>query len=621
MGRFVLASRLALRDAIRHRAQAALLVVVIVAATTVLTVGLVLHGETSHPYAQTRAATAGPDIVASTFPLPASLPSASCQRCKPQSTYVDPVTASQLVQLDALARAPGVVNHSGPYPVETTTLKARGVSTSAEVEGRDTKPAAVDQPKLVSGHWVVPGGVVVERTFAEALKVSVGDRISLDGRSFEIVGIAITAAFSPYPELCSDGCFMDQVQNSNPGLVWATRSTVQDLATASQPSSYFLNLKLANPDQAVTFADAHSSPSFTAPALTAWQWIDQQDSSLLTGERRIMMIGSWLLAFMAIASVAVLVGARMAEQIRRVGLLKAVGATPALVAAVLLAEYLTLALLAAGVGLAMGLLVAPLLTNPGAGMLGTAGPPPLSALNVVLVIAVALVIAVLATFVTALRAARIGTVDALADAARKPRRTPWLIGLSTRLPAPLLLSLQVAGRRPRRVVLGAVSVAITVSGIVAVMIAHARLDSDSHDITVGLVNPRTQRLSEVMLILMIMLGTMAAVNLIVITWSAALDSRYASAVVRALGATPNEVASGLSGAQVLSAIAGIVIGVPGGLLLFAAVANGETSTLPPAWWLVGLVVGTILAALVLTGVPARLGARRPVTEVLQSEGL
>jgi ABC-type lipoprotein release transport system permease subunit len=621
MGRIVLVCRLASRNIDRHRAQAALLAVVIVAATTVLTVGLVLHGETNQPYAQTRAATAGPDDVASAFPLPGSLPPSGCQRCKPQPTNFSPITSAQISQLDALASAPGVVSHSGPYPVEWTTLTAHGLTTSAQVEGRDTTLAAVDQPKLVSGRWVVPGGVVIERTFAEALKVGVGDKVFLDGRSFEVVGIAVTAAFSPYPELCSEGCFLSANQNSDPGLIWATRQAVEAFATPTQPLTYFLNLKLAHPDQAVTFANSYSCCSFTAPSVTAWQSISQQDADLLTNERRIMLIGSWLLGIMAIASVAVLVGARMAEQMRQVGLLKAVGATPALVAAVLLAEYLTLALLAAGAGVAIGRLVAPLLTSPGAGMLGTAGPPALSLTNVVMVIAVALVIAVLATFVTDLRAARTSTVRALADSARQPKRTAWLIRLSAKVPAPLLLALQLAGRRPRRAVLGAVSVAITVSGIVAVMIAHARLDTDSNHVTAGLVNARAQRLSEVMLILMIMLAAMAAVNLIVITWSAALDSRHALAVVRALGATPEEVASGLSGAQVLSAIAGVVIGVPAGFFLFAAVSNGEKSIVPPAWWLLVLVVGTVLAAVVLTGIPARFGARRPVAETLQSEGV
>src|ERR687887_452372 len=62
-----------------------------------------------------------------------------------------------------------------------------------------------------------------------------------------------------------------------------------------------------------------------------------------------------------LASIAVLVGGRMADQLRRVGLLKAVGGTPSLVAAVLLAEHLAVALLATAVGLVVGRLAAPLL--------------------------------------------------------------------------------------------------------------------------------------------------------------------------------------------------------------------------------------------------------------------
>ena len=41
-----------------------LLLLAITAATTTLTLGLALHGVTSQPYQQTRAATAGPDVVA-----------------------------------------------------------------------------------------------------------------------------------------------------------------------------------------------------------------------------------------------------------------------------------------------------------------------------------------------------------------------------------------------------------------------------------------------------------------------------------------------------------------------------------------------------------------------------
>ncbi|HZD02307.1 MAG TPA: hypothetical protein VFA46_19590 [Actinomycetes bacterium] len=72
MGRVLLVCRLAARDLRHRRAEAALLLLAIMAATTTLTLGLVLHGVTSQPYQHTRAATAGPDVVATVAPPPSN---------------------------------------------------------------------------------------------------------------------------------------------------------------------------------------------------------------------------------------------------------------------------------------------------------------------------------------------------------------------------------------------------------------------------------------------------------------------------------------------------------------------------------------------------------------------
>ena len=64
MGRLLLICRLAVGD-VRHRpASAVLLVLAIVTAATTLTLGLALAGTSNQPYQQTRALTAGPDVVA-----------------------------------------------------------------------------------------------------------------------------------------------------------------------------------------------------------------------------------------------------------------------------------------------------------------------------------------------------------------------------------------------------------------------------------------------------------------------------------------------------------------------------------------------------------------------------
>jgi hypothetical protein len=158
-----LLSRLVRRDIRNHLAQAILLVVAIAVATATLTMALALNGVTSHPYAETHAATKGPDVVA-------YLTSAS--------------------QAKSLIQASGVTASSGPYPVASATIHFDGRYAGVFAEGRDAASAAVDQPELTAGGWVRPGGIVLERAFADALGVSVGDRVTLNDTSFTVAGIA-----------------------------------------------------------------------------------------------------------------------------------------------------------------------------------------------------------------------------------------------------------------------------------------------------------------------------------------------------------------------------------------------------------------------------------------------
>ena len=620
MGRMLLVVRLAARDLRRRPAEAALLLLAITAATTTLTLGLVLHGITEKPYQSTREATAGPDVVAAVFP--------------PSETAAPPAGVK------ALTGAPGVVAHSGPYPVVAAILEANGHSVVAQTEGRDTAAAPVDQPKPTQGGWVRDGGVVLEAAFAEALGVGPGDRVTLkpirvearngqpsvraggSGRSLQVVGVAVTAATPPYPE---PACLANLCQaGADTGLVWLTRGDARSLAPPDEPLLHILNLKLTDPAAAPAFADERNPPpGLDAPEgkradnpppaiLQPWQDIREASAHLVENQRRALLTGAWLLAFLAVASVAVLVGGRMADQIRRVGLLKAVGGTPGLVAAVLLAEYVVVALLAAAAGLAVGWLTTPLIAEASAGLLGSAGERTVTLSTIGLVTAVALAVAVAATLVPAIRAARTSTVLALADSARPPRRTAWLIALSARLPVPLLLGLRVAARRPRRTVLCVLSIAITVSGIVAALAAHADLKDDSNSAS-------ADQLNEVLLVITITLLALAAVNAIFVTWATALDARRSSALERALGATPQQVSGGLSAAQVLPALAGAILGIPGGLELIAVADPDSATPMPPLWQLLAVVPVTALVIAGLTAIPARIGARRPAARILQSE--
>ena len=299
--------------------------------------------------------------------------------------------------------------------------------------------------------------------------------------------------------------------------------------------------------------------------------------------------GALLLALLAIASVTVLVGRRLSEYARRVGLLKAVGGTPGTVAAMFLAENLALALLAAVVGLIAGSLAAPLLTNPGAALVGAPGAPSLTAVTVAKVVAVALAVALAATLVPAIRAARTSTVTAINDVARPPRRRGALVRMSAGLPVPVLFGLRLVGRRPRRALLTAANVAVTVTGLVAVLSFHAtvnsRLGTGASMIAGGLSNPVVTRDEQMLTVITILLVVLAALNAIFTTWATVIDARRASALMRALGARDTQVGAGLVVAQVLAALP-----VPSSAFRLASgcsTAVVNHGSVPPVSWVAG----------------------------------
>ncbi|GAA2141493.1 FtsX-like permease family protein [Actinomadura napierensis] len=610
MGRILLVSRLALRDLRRRRTEAVLLLLAVMAATTTLTLALVLRDAASDPYQSTREATNGPDVVANS-------------------------RSAGLDRLENLVSKAGVTDHSGPYPVTAAKLQTGGKTSDVQAVGRDAASVSVDQPKVVQGRWVSDGGVVVEAAYANAVGVRVGDTVTLEGRAFEVVGVAVTAATAPYPGsscIVASGCVNGAVSDDgkvpagllhNPGLVWLTQADVRDLASDPASLAYVLNLKLADPAKAQAFVDTGQGDRGHPLPMQTWQNIQSDATELARDSQILLLLGAWLLALLAVASLSVLVGGRMADQTRRVGLLKAVGGTPALVAAVLLAEYLGVAVIAAAAGLTIGSLTAPLLAGSSAGLVGGAGTPSPTASTVGLVLGAALLVAVVTTAVPAVRAARSSTVQALADAPRPPRRLGWLIALSARLPVPLLLALRVTGRRPRRVALAAASIAITVSGIYVLLILNAFLATQPGE--GGYDRAQVGTLRHVLLAWSIILLCLAAINAVVITWATVLDNRHSSALTRALGATPVEVTTALAAAQVLPALTGAVLGVfPGGFALFQTInvitgGDSTKATSPSPWQTFALVAATVVMVAALTAIPAHLGGRRSVTAHLRAE--
>jgi putative ABC transport system permease protein len=505
---------------------------------------------------------------------------------------------------------------SGPYPSTLAHLTAPGIDITAQAEGRDLAPAKLDQPALTQGSWIRPGGAVLESGFAASLGLKPGDAIHLNGHTFTVAGVAVSTAQCFYPV-------------SKPGVIWLTRSDAERLGPGRQSLGYVLNLKLARPAAADDFAFGPVGSTFLnqesndlVVSLQTWLDTRHEDFRVISVDQEGLLIAGSLLALLALVSIAVVVGGRMAEQTRRVGLLKAVGATPLLVAVVLVAQNLLLALVAAAIGIGAGQLLAPLLTNPGAGLVGTPPTPPLSGAAVLEAVAVAVAVAAAATVLPAVRGARASTIAALNDPAHPPRRRGRLIALSAHLPVPLLFAVRIVARRPRRVALTAAGLTVAVAMIVASLALQARIDLRNQQTRTGLLvggGGIIDQVSHLVYLLSAVLVLLAAVNAIFSTWVTVIDAQRPTALSRALGATPGQITAGLTAVQLVPGLIGACLGIPLGLGIYQAAGGHLQEASPPLLWLVAVIPVTLIVVALLTAVPARLGARRPVAEALRSD--
>ena len=134
--------------------------------------------------------------------------------------------------------------------------------------------AAVDQPLVTDGTWIRSGGLVVERSFAQAADLRLGQTITLNGRPFQVVGFAISTAFDGFPGM---------------SLMWGTEAAARSLATISAALTYISNLKLtdASPRAVASFVNANNATNASSPFLTSWTVVAYQDSSFLRSDQAV----------------------------------------------------------------------------------------------------------------------------------------------------------------------------------------------------------------------------------------------------------------------------------------------------------------------------------------------
>jgi putative ABC transport system permease protein len=488
------------------------------------------------------------------------------------------------------------------------------------VSVREPAPVAVGQPLVTSGQWLDGrDGTVLEDGFAATLHVRPGDMVTIAGVPLTVRGSALTVARGRYPLY-------------QPGWVWVTPATAEKLrAAGAKDFATTVELRLVRPDDAAGFVAAHAvddPQSSVQVELAPWPQVrDGSHDELTTFAIALLAIGT-LLGGLTVATAGVLVAGRMAAQIRQVGTLKAVGVTPGQVTGVLLVEYLSIAGLAALVGLPLGALLSPLLAYNAPSLYGPPQAPGITGRHVAIVLGAFVAIVLLASVRPAMRGVRQSTIRSLAASARPPRRASKSAAALKRLgvATPLVLGVRSALRRPARTFMNAAGLALAVALVVVALALDDGIDRFLASLTPAEAPSQAteQALIDQLLTLAyaaaaLLIG-LAAVNALIVAVFAARDSARNHAILQSVGATPRQTGTAFLIAQLGACLLGCAAGIPLGVALFTSLA-GESLTpvrLSPLTYAAVAMVAILTYGLIVV-VPARHLAAQPVAPRLAYE--
>jgi ABC-type antimicrobial peptide transport system permease subunit len=352
-------------------------------------------------------------------------------------------------------------------------------------------------------------------------------------------------------------------------------------------------------------------------------WQDQRDYALgdAQGTQVIVTMFTILLLIVAFVVVGILVGARASDQHREIGLLKAAGFTPRQVGAVFALESTALGLVAASLGFALGMLLAPRLAAPSAETL--IGSPTIAANPWHILVASCVVLPVLlAGALTATRrSTRFSVLEAIRTGSSSPpdSRLARAVARSV-LPLTIGLGLKDLLARRRRALLLAAAIALTGAVVVTALSLDATLDAQPAG--------ETSDFPDELLLLIYALDTVllliTATTLVAVVLLSVRERIRDYGVLKAIGLTPRQITSTVVSAHAGLAAVASLLSIPLGIGLYLAMYGIAGDTTEDAviapWWSLALVpIGTVLVVVAATSLPARIATRIRTADALRYE--
>jgi putative ABC transport system permease protein len=513
----------------------------------------------------------------------------------------------------AIAALPGVAERDEPVPTAIASVASGGGTDRLRLVGLRS-PTHINAPLRTEGAAPPAEGIVLERSFADALGLRVGTalRLAAAGAPIEVrvVGSAISPSQPRYPR-------------SNPGLAWIPRSTLERIEPDRSRWRWTQAIRLTDPAAASAFA-ARVWAALPPAVASVETYEDQRAEALREAQPTAIILTSYTIVLLLVvfAVVAILVDARATAQYREIGLLKAVGLTPRQVTAVFTLESAAFGVIAVVIGFAVGALLAPRLTAPSAETM--LGSPTIAASPWHLLLASIPILLVLVGSARAStrRSTRFTVLHAIQSAAASPSPRSRLARAIARAPLPVPLALgltDLLARRRRALRLGG-AIAATGAAIVFAFSMKASLDAQ----TAGEVSDVPDELPVLVYTLDAVLLVITTTTLVAIALLSVRERIRDYGVLKTVGLTPGQIASSLVSAHAFLALIAALVSIPIGIALYRsiyAIAGGNSEDLVIApWWSLALVpIGTLLMVAGATSLPARLATRIPSADALRYE--
>ncbi|MFF3614869.1 FtsX-like permease family protein [Streptomyces sp. NPDC002580] len=334
------------------------------------------------------------------------------------------VSAAQLAGTRGLDE---VTASAGPFP--STTISPVGPDgghlPALTLVGRSGPGSGVDAVDLKAGRWArASGEIVLSASFSGPfleLGTTLNSSDAANARKLTVVGFALSASGS--------------------ADLWATPAQVRSLATGDSRLTSQMLYRFDSAGTKSQIADDREKLTAALPsgALIGTQsWLDTKHATDQGAAATIPFLFAFgvLGIVMSVIIVGSVISGSVGTSLRRIGILKAIGFTPREV----VRAYVAQALIPAGAGIALGVVLGNLLAVPlledTESVYGTVSLSVAWWVDVLVPVCALLVVGI-AALVPALRAGRLRTVEAIA-VGRAPRSTrgQWAHRAAGRLPLP-----------------------------------------------------------------------------------------------------------------------------------------------------------------------------------------